>query len=204
MNKDTYTKKISIVKGFELNLGKNKNPYDKYIDEVVSNYYSKKKGIKIPGLILQDVQEIIGTNADIVVAGNAQDSGISVLAPGELSPSSRSSANSSRSANSVESRFSRSRSPSSRGLPANSPLSSLRSPRGSPFPRGSPVQFRGSPLIFRGSPVNLGRRQSPTNISSRRVSSRSASPRINLRASRSSRTESSPTGLTAQLQNLVI
>lgn len=81
-------KKISAVKGFELQLGKNENPYDDYINEVVSKY-NQKHIIKIPGLILPDVQNIIGSDADIVVAANAQDTGISVLEARTLSRVSR-------------------------------------------------------------------------------------------------------------------
>jgi hypothetical protein len=66
-----------VKKGFELHLGK-ENPYNQYIQEVITKYDSRKQ-LKIPGIILNDVQKVLGHDADIVVAANAQDTGISVL-----------------------------------------------------------------------------------------------------------------------------
>lgn len=66
-----------MKKGFELNLGK-ENPYSLYIQEVVTKYDSEKQ-LKIPGVILSDVQQVLGHDADIVVAANAHDTGVSVV-----------------------------------------------------------------------------------------------------------------------------
>ena len=66
-----------VKKGFELNLGK-ENPYSLYIQEVVTKYDSEKQ-LKIPGVILSDVQQVLGHDADIVVAANAHDTGVSVV-----------------------------------------------------------------------------------------------------------------------------
>jgi len=71
-------KKIQRVKkGFELHVGK-ENPYNQYIQEVITKYETEKK-LKIPGIILNDVQRVLGHDANLIVAANAQDSGISIL-----------------------------------------------------------------------------------------------------------------------------
>ena len=66
-------KKI-IPKGFELRL--DKNPYDEFIREVVSSYKSSHR-VKIPGIILTDVQYALGPSAEIIIAANSEDKGIS-------------------------------------------------------------------------------------------------------------------------------
>jgi hypothetical protein len=63
-----------IPSGFELRL--DNNPYDQFIREVVSSYKSSHR-VKIPGIILTDIQHVLGPSAEIIVAANSEDRGIS-------------------------------------------------------------------------------------------------------------------------------
>jgi hypothetical protein len=53
-----------------------KNPYDEFIREVVASYKSSHR-VKIPGIIFTDIQYALGPSAEIIIAANSEDKGIS-------------------------------------------------------------------------------------------------------------------------------
>ena len=77
------TLKKIIPSGFELRL--DQNPYEEFIREIVSSYRTNHR-IKIPGILLDDIQLVLGQSAQIVVAANSEDKGISAL---EKTPATR-------------------------------------------------------------------------------------------------------------------
>lgn len=67
-------KKISAPPGFAY---QEENPYKEYIKEIISKYKTDRS-LKIPALVLKDVQKILGPSANLVLAGNQEDNGLSV------------------------------------------------------------------------------------------------------------------------------
>jgi hypothetical protein len=63
-----------VPSGFELRL--DKNPYEEFIREIVSSYRINHR-VKIPGILLDDIQVVLGQSAEIIIAANSEDKGIS-------------------------------------------------------------------------------------------------------------------------------
>jgi len=144
-----------VKPGFELNLGK-ENPFDQYIDEVITKYAQGKK-IKIPGIILEDIQQVLGNDADVIVAANAQDNGISML--GTLKNSSKSkSKRSSRS-------YVESRGNSQRMLPGETRIAPSAQTRGNDTNNFSKLQLLTSQANKFPNLVTLTRESSPVRNS---------------------------------------
>jgi hypothetical protein len=63
-----------VPSGFELRL--DKNPYEEFIREIVLSYRINHR-VKIPGILLDDIQVVLGQSAEIIIAANSEDKGIS-------------------------------------------------------------------------------------------------------------------------------
>jgi hypothetical protein len=67
-------KKISR-EGFEFQ--EDGNPYDEYLDEL-AEMYAKDQRLRIPALVLKDMQKRLGKNAKLYLASNSEDDGLRV------------------------------------------------------------------------------------------------------------------------------